>query len=662
MKGKQRAFAASAVVVALTTAGLSTGGAATGASDHGAAGRQQALAAGMQVGRKDTSRPTVTIGGKTYDAANPYLSEPTAGQRVDWAYWRRHLDAQGAKRARARESAKTKARLAVPTPFAYDEQEPAGGTGYNDAQPNAEQIARFGTDRRFKAVKILGSLAPSAADFNGLATSEDQGAIPIATKSGLSDDGDGVEVNSVIGDGPHGTRTGDGSDDFDFFQVDLAAGQTITASTLKTDELDTVLAVYDAEGDIVAANDDTGDGLQSRVSYQATDAGSYSVMVAGYDFVSPVPDDPFDSGSGAGFGDEGTYDLTLALGPADKDFYGVHLRSGDVVGGTLNGGASTVTVHRVDGEEMVGSEQDASSAYPTQSPLPGGGSTFAYVAEEPGWYAVSATNGEGDYQMLLEAYRPGTETTSTGTRQTIFLDFDGERVNTGIWGGPGVVTLSPLRSFLARWGLTNKDENAVIDGVVAEVKENISQTLRTQGLNPNVKVRVLNSRDNKDPFGNPNVSRVIVGGTIEQSGIPTIGIAQSIDPGNYAHEESALVLLDEVSNPAGPDDSFNTYLEPQSNKVAFVGQALGNVVSHEIGHYIGSFHTDNVDDITNLMDAGGTSFDDLYGVGPDGVGGTADDPDVDYGEDGYIPEEGFTGLEDTLNNSAWGPSLGQAAP
>ena len=37
----------------------------------------------------------------------------------------------------------------------------------------------------------------------------------------------------------------------------------------------------------------------------------------------------------------------------------------------------------------------------------------------------------------------------------MFLDFDGERVNTGVFGGFGVVTLSPLQSFLGRWGLPN---------------------------------------------------------------------------------------------------------------------------------------------------------------------------------------------------------------
>ncbi len=51
------------------------------------------------------------------------------------------------------------------------------------------------------------------------------------------------------------------------------------------------------------------------------------------------------------------------------------------------------------------------------------------------------------------------------------------------------------------------------------------------------------------------------------------------------------------------------------------------------------------------MDQGG-NFPLLYGVGPDGVGGTRDDWDVDFGEDRFVPDEGFTGLENTLSRTA----------
>ena len=366
-----------------------------------------------------------------------------------------------------------------------------------------------------------------------------------------------------------------------------------------------------------------------------------------------MPEDPFDSGSGGGSGAEGDYVAKITVGQADADYYAVRLRSGDVLGGVIQGGSPDLTVTKPDGVQAVGSTQDASFIYPAASLLPGGGNaTFAYVAERPGWYKVSTAAGVGDYDILLEVYRPGSVTAKKKTVQTVFLDFNGERVNTAVWGGPGVRTLSPFSSFLGLWGLTKADRNAVINRVIATVRENIRTDLKQKGLNDRVRVKIRNSRDHRDPFGHRNVSRVIVGGTIEQSGIGTIGIASSIDPGNFEGADQALVLLDVLSGPDDDDASLNFYLDDSSNRVKFVGTALGNVVSHEIGHYIGSFHVDQFNDRLNLMDQGG-NFPLLYGVGADGIGGTADDPDVDFGRDVYNPGEGFTGIENTLNNSAW---------
>ena len=189
-----------------------------------------------------------------------------------------------------------------------------------------------------------------------------------------------------------------------------------------------------------------------------------------------------------------------------------------------------------------------------------------------------------------------------------------------MWDGAGVRTLSPLsRSWTV--GLPNADRNAVINRVIATVRENIRTDLIQKGLNDRVRVKIRNSRDHRDPFGHRNVSRVIVGGTIEQSGIPTIGIASSIDPGNFEGADQALVLLDVLSGPDDDDASLNFYLDNSSNRVKFVGTALGNVVSHEIGHYIGSFLSTSSRRL-NLMDQGG-DFPLLYGVGDDGIGGTA---------------------------------------
>jgi hypothetical protein len=286
--------------------------------------------------------------------------------------------------------------------------------------------------------------------------------------------------------------------------------------------------------------------------------------------------------------------------------------------------------------------------YPSSSPLPGGGNAVVdHIAARTGRYYLAVLGGEGNYDVTLEVYRPGPQ--ASGAIQTVFLDLDGQRVNTGIFGGPGVRQLSPLSAFLGRWGIPASRQNALVNRVVATVTENLQRDFAGQG----VRVRVLNSRDNPDPFGQPNVSRLIIGGTIAESGVPTIGVAQSIDPGNFETEETALILLDVVSGSADDPASFNFYFGPTTDKVRFVGTALGNIASHEAGHYLGSWHVDQFNDVLNLMDQGG-NFALLYGVGPDGVGGTADDVDVDFGEDTLNPNEGFTGIENTAARTRWG--------
>jgi hypothetical protein len=280
----------------------------------------------------------------------------------------------------------------------------------------------------------------------------------------------------------------------------------------------------------------------------------------------------------------------------------------------------------------MGSSIDASGSYGTASVLPGGGNASVdLVAPKNGRYYLAVTNGVGAYSITLEAYRGGTETDKAGTVQTIFLDFNG--------------------------GLKPSDENKVINAVVATVKENLAKDLAAKGNNPNFAVRILNSRDNADPFGQLNVSRVVVGGTIAETDIPTIGIAQSIDPGNFSQEETAIIMLDLVSAPAPNPNSINSYLAPTSDKIGFIGRGLGNIIVHEAGHFSGNWHTDQHNDVASLMDQGG-NIAQMFGVGPDGVGGTADDVDVDFVTDAYTTDAPFTGVEDTMSKTAWAYSRG----
>lgn len=66
--------------------------------------------------------------------------------------------------------------------------------------------------------------------------------------------------------------------------VDLAADDILVASTFAlTEGLDTTLALLDAAGNVLAQNDDRGDGsLNSQLVFQAEDAGRYRVEVSTY--------------------------------------------------------------------------------------------------------------------------------------------------------------------------------------------------------------------------------------------------------------------------------------------------------------------------------------------------------------------------------------------
>jgi hypothetical protein len=592
---------------------------------------------------------------------NPYLGLVTDPAKVNWAYWQKRLNRAGQERAAAmgRKRIASADTNAVPPVF-VDEQEPDQALGGNDRTATAQALPRFGlAPGRVPAARVLGTLANGPSPTSFPASKENDGSIPKAAAVPLTGPQTRARTTGRIGDGPHGAK-GDGKGDFDFYKVHASAGQLLVVDLdtpptgdITAPKLDSVLTLYDAHGKSIAVNDDDGETLDSKLTVTVPADGEYYICVGSFE--SAAPRDPYDSGSGPGVGSEGPYSITFGLDSDDVDYYQLDLHPGDVLGASVKGAAHDLELRDPAGHLRIGSKQDQSGAYPPNSPLPGGGNAvLAYVTAEGGPHTIAVSGGAGSYDLTLQVFRPGPEGTDASSVQTIFLDFNGAQVNTKVFGGSGVRTLSPLGAFLGRWGLRADQENAVIDGVVATVRENLEHD-----FGDGVAVRILNSRDNKDPFGQPNVSRVIIGGSQAESGLSTVGISQSVDPGNFAAEESAIVLLDDMSG-AGTDHStsnpsLNAYFGPHSNRVEFVGHAVGIAASHEAGHYLGSWHTAAFDTTPNVMDQGG-NFAMLWGVGPDGFGGTADDVDVDFGSDTFNPAEGFTGKEDTAADTHWGLS------
>ncbi len=523
--------------------------------------------------------------------------------------------------------------------------------GRNDEIRSAERLARFGTDARFQDVHIRGTLA----DVDGAETTigpfpEDDGAIPLAAPLGLSAARPAVRAAAAIGDGPHGSSTGDGTGDFDFYAVrDAAAGQVLTVdldAAAIGSGLDAAVAVTDATGAILAFNDDSPE-LDSFLQLTLPADGTYFVAVAAF---GSLPTNPFDSASGTGARTEGPYELMVSYRFAqDVDVYRVDLRPGDVLGASVTGAARVLEVLDRTGTRVMGSGRDQTANYPDDSPLVmPGNATLDHVAALPGRHFVVVSRGEGDYRLDLRVRRPALETSAPGERQILFLDFDGAFVDPTTFGSDSG-DLSPLAEFLPGWGLGQQDESALIDAVRATVVENLQRDPAERGGNPGFDVEIRNSRDHLDPWGEPNVTRIIIGGSREQLGVETVGLAQTADAGNFDREETAVVLLDQLSAPAGSGlTTINDFAFPGVDVVGLVGQTVGFIASHEAGHLLGNHHTAPNNGVTSVMD---TPDVDQLGLGPDFVFGTGDDVDVDFVTDQLI--DGFVGAEDTLTRVAF---------
>ncbi len=656
-RSTRRSWTAGAAVATVSLIGplAATAGAGQPAPPGPPTEPEQRTVAALGLQTAPSARP-----GEKPRSANPYLSLLPDPTKADYVGWRRVLRAGG--KARADRLAAAARSAQTQPPLQVEDAEPATGRGRNDTLGTAQRAAGFGTDRRANPrAHITGTLAPEqVAPVTLPAGSEDDGAIPSARTTGISPRRQAVSVRGRIGDGPHGSA-GDATGDFDFYRVDATAGSTLTAVVDPAGgTLSPAIVLFDARGRPVTAGQDmTGEGGPVRLSYPVRADGTYYVEV-GSTTPWPYPMDPFDSGSGVGVGTEGPYAATLTVADVDTDIYAVDLAPGDVIGATVRGSGHQVSILDPDGVVVQRSGVDVTALYPASSPLPGGGNATAdHVASRAGRYYVSVADGDGAYDAAVEAYRSGGAHPPT---QTILLDFDGARIDNRIFGGaatePGVRDLSGLSDFLGRWGLTKADEPALVGAVARTVRDNLYDEVAAGSANSRIDLRVVTSATAPaDLFGRRGVSRVIVGGTLEEAGLmPLLGISQAVDPGNLSREDTALVLLDQLSNPAGDPLSLNTYLSPRSDKIAFLGQAIGNVVSHEAGHFLGSYHTSNISGVTNLMDTGYVY--ELYGLGPDLIGGTADDLDNHFGTDVYEETQGFFGQENTLERTGFGLTRG----
>lgn len=374
----------------------------------------------------------------------------------------------------------------------------------------------------------------------------------------------------------------------------------------------------------------------------------------------------------------------------EDDYFSFALLQGDILGiaclGTFVTGGLDPQIKLLDSAgSLIVINDDGAEIYPASSPMPRGvhrtDSLITFVATTAGLYHIlvepfpeaDGTRSEGSYTLQLRLRRNVFETEPTGTKQIVFVDFDGETIPAqSLFGGaqtPLNATLSPLSDFLGDWGLSAGDEDAVIDAILVEMAANFDFV---SSANPNFAYDLRNSRDHADPFGvEPHVSRVVIGGTTNELGINTIGIAESIDPGNFATSETGVLLLDDLSDkkPISGTSLNNVPLDGGATIIDLIGAAVGNMSAHEVGHTLGNWHTDPSNSTRCVMDSGATTLvhwrQNYYQVGADGIFGTADDNATEFFTDMYFANENvgaFPSTQSTTARTAYAMSESQVLP
>lgn len=219
----------------------------------------------------------------------------------------------------------------------------------------------------------------------------------------------------------------------------------------------------------------------------------------------------------------------LQSGFLDEDYLSFNLAAGDLLDVRLFGGANqtgTISLLDTNALELATSTTLTSvgTAFPLQSPLSGvgvgqtGTAVLNYVIASSGRYLfrisdlTTQATSIAAYIANFRVYRSSYESVTANAKQIVFLDFNGEFVSNRVvgLGGTGTGRLSPLSSSLAGYGLAPTDEGPLIDAITRRVQAKFD-FVAARGNNPNFGIDIRNSKDHSDPWGLPEVSRVVFG-------------------------------------------------------------------------------------------------------------------------------------------------------
>ncbi|MFN9916896.1 MAG: PPC domain-containing protein, partial [Pirellulaceae bacterium] len=125
----------------------------------------------------------------------------------------------------------------------------------------------------------------------------------------------------------------------------------------------------------------------------------------------------------------------------DEDYYAVDLRAGDIFDARVTGGLTTsfdLSLNDASNRTLIASRLPfpvGTPIYPDNSPLSTDGAVnLSYVIPASGRYYVRVSDGLGPYNLRLQAFRNTIEQQGVGTKQIVFVDFDGATIRGDIYG------------------------------------------------------------------------------------------------------------------------------------------------------------------------------------------------------------------------------------
>jgi hypothetical protein len=354
----------------------------------------------------------------------------------------------------------------------------------------------------------------------------------------------------------------------------------------------------------------------------------------------------------------------------DTDWYSFDLKGGDILDIRLTSLANTppqMSIVDPTGRTLITSAGAPPSlfGFPNNSPLtgspsaPSGLAAIHYIIPQDGRYYFRLSEVGFSYVSAFRVYRPFLESQPAGTNQILFLDFEGAIIPRSTFGlGPGNFVLEGATEFLPDMGLQFSDRDRFIDEVVARVTDKF-QRVSLVANNSNYGIQIKNSRDHGDMWGQPNVSRVVIGGSLVEDELleAFLGIAEAVDVGNFNTQMTGFVQIPLTAE---------SLIEPvivsgNATRLQAAAEVIAVITSHEAGHFFGLWHQDITSSVFGLMNTGGSPPEIVVGAGLDGIFGTADDQPLQFTLDRFTNEGLFLrgGVNDSINWLGWALTTGR---